>query len=450
MLLSNFINKETIKKYDIIVIGDDMNSINKEKISDFVDVFLENIEIDRNHKHFNYVSNIIKESVYRRIYMYQNIKYIPKKFDNCTNYLIKPNDDGKYSIEDFFINRLMISLGEINFNSMGEIGLGGYTSHREISLNLDTSYKESMKVINDQNYANQFAVESLVHEIGHALQVSFSNSINQGTGFKYQINNYINLLNALKTYKDGKYKDLIIDETKLDINGKLQKTDFEGINSHDYSETGYLDRLKLNTHNLDEMMNELEATKVSGMVDEKFVFDSIYDGDAKSGYYEKVPNIVCGYRRWYGISKELYTLIGKNNLFKMQYGNADTALFEFDEKYKDVSQNMFGNDCTSPTAVICFYLDSIAQPNRSYKYYVLIHKFLARCIENKVDRILNNNLATNEQISEFVKNIDSILNSTLHHTDSKIDNELPHIIIYTSIKERLLKKFMENKSVFTI
>ena len=32
-----------------------------------------------------------------------------------------------------------------------------------------------MKVINDQNYANQFAVESLVHEIGHALQVSFSN-----------------------------------------------------------------------------------------------------------------------------------------------------------------------------------------------------------------------------------------------------------------------------------
>lgn len=427
-----------------------MNSINKEKISDFVDVFLENIEIDKNHKHFKYVSNIIKESIYRRIYMYQNIKYIQKKFDNCTNYLIKPNDNGTYSVEDFFLNRLMMSLGKFNFNSMGEIGLGGYSSNREINLDLDSSYKESMAVMNDQNYANQFAVESLVHEIGHALQVSFSNSINRGTGFKYQKDNYLNLLNALKTYKDGKYKDLIVDDNKLDLDGKLQKTDFEGINSHDYSETGYLNSLNLNTHNLDEMMNELEATKVAGMTDEKFVFDSIYDGDTKSGYYEKVPNVVCGYRRWYGISKEMYALVGKNNMFKMQYGNSDTALSEFDQKYKDVSQEMFGNDCISPTSVICFYVNNIEKKNRSYKYYVYIHDFLSRCIEKKVDSILNNNLATKEQISEFVETIDSILNSTLHHTDSKIDNELPHIIRYTSIKEKLLNKLMENKSGFNI
>lgn len=427
-----------------------MNSINKEKISDFVDVFLENIEIDKNHKHFKYVSNIIKESIYRRIYMYQNIKYIPKNFDNCTNYLIKPNDNDTYSVEDFFLNRLMMSLGKFNFNSMGEIGLGGYSSNREINLDLDSSYKESMAVMNDQNYANQFAVESLVHEIGHALQVSFSNSINRGTGFKYQKDNYIKLLNALKIYKDGKYKDLIVDENKLDLDGKLQKTDFEGINSHDYSETGYLNSLNLNTHNIDEMMNELEATKVAGMTDEKFVFDSIYDGDTKSGYYEKVPNVVCGYRRWYGISKEMYALVGKNNMFKMQYGNSDTAISEFDQKYKDVSQEMFGNDCISPTSVICFYVNNIEKKNRSYKYYVYIHDFLSRCIEKKVDSILNNNLATKEQISEFVETIDSILNSTLHHTDSKIDNELPHIIRYTSIKEKLLNKLMENKSGFNI
>lgn len=427
-----------------------MNSINKEKISDFVDVFLENIEIDKNHKHFKYVSNIIKESIYRRIYMYQNIKYIPKNFDNCTNYLIKPNDNGTYSVEDFFLNRLMMSLGKFNFNSMGEIGLGGYSSDREINLDLDSSYKESMAVMNDQNYANQFAVESLVHEIGHALQVSFSNSINRGTGFKYLKDNYLNLLNALKTYKDGKYKDLIVDDNKLDLDGKLQKTDFEGINSHDYSETGYLNSLNLNTHNLDEMMNELEATKVAGMTDEKFVFNSIYDGDEKSGYYEKVPNIICGYRRWYGISKEIYALVGENTMFKMQYGNSDTALSEFDQKYKDVSQEMFGNDCISPTSIICFYVNNIEKANRSYKYYVFIHDFLSKCIEKKVDSILNNNLATREQVSDFVDTIDSILNSTLHHTDSKIDNELPHIIRYTSIKEKLLNKLMENKSGFNI
>ncbi len=423
-----------------------MADINKEKISDFVDVLLDNIEIDKNHKHFKYVSNIIKESVYKRIYMYQNIKYIPKGFDNCTNYLIKPNEDGTYSLEDFFINRLLISLGKYDFGSMGEVGLGGYSSNGEIHLSLDKSYNESMAIMNDQKYANLFAVESLVHEIGHALQVSFSNSINQGIGRGYQKRNYINLLNSLRIYKNGKYKDLIVDEANIDVNGKMQKTDFEGISSHDYSETGYLNGLKLNTHNLDEMMNELEATKVSGMVDEKFIFDSIYDENSKSGYYEKVPNIVCGYRRWYGISKELYALVGKNNMFKMQYGNSDIALYEFDQKYKDVSQKMFGDDCISPTAVICFYVDSIAKPDRSYKYYAFVHEFLARCMEKKIEEILNNNLATDEQISEFIKTIDSILNSTLHHINPEVDNKLPHIIRYNSIKEQLLNKLIENKS----
>ena len=426
--------------------GDGMADINKEKISDFVDVLLDNIEIDKNHKHFKYVSNIIKESVYKRICMYQNIKYIPKDFDNCTNYLIKPNDDGTYSLEDFFLNRLLISLGKYDFGSMGEVGLGGYSSNREIHLSLDKSYNESMTAMNDQKYANLFAVESLVHEIGHALQVSFSNSINQGIGRGYQKRNYINLLNSLKTYKNGKYQDLIVDEASIDVNGKMQKTDFEGISSHDYSETGYLNGLKLNTHNLDEMMNELEATKVSGMVDEKFIFDSIYDENSKSGYYEKVPNIVCGYRRWYGISKELYALVGKNSMFKMQYGNSDIALYEFDQKYKDISQKMFGDDCISPTAIICFYVDSIAKPDRSYKYYVFVHEFLARCMEKKIEEILNNNLATDEQISEFIKTIDSILNSTLHHINPEVDNKLPHIIRYNSIKEQLLNKLIENKS----
>lgn len=429
-----------------------MSNINIEKINDFVDVFLDNIQIDKNYKHYKYVSNLIKKSIYRRIIMYQDIEYIPKDFDNCTNYLIKPNDDGTYSIEDFFLNRLMMSLGEINFNSLGEAGFGAYSSRRDINLDLDESYKVAIAIVHDKQYAIQFAEESFIHEIGHALQVSFSNSINQGIGYgKSKTTNYLNLLNALKTYKDGKYKDLLIVESELDVNGKILNTDFEGISSHDYSiETGYLNKtLGVDTHFLDEMMNELEATKVAGMTDERFVFDSIYDEGTKSGYYEKVPNIVCGYRRWFGISKELYALIGKNNMFKMQYGNADIALFEFDQEYKDVSQEMFGNNCVSPTSVICFYVNNIEKKNRSYKYYIYIHDFLSKCIEKKIDGILNNDLITKEQISKWVKTIDSILNSTLHHIDSKIDSELSHIIRYNNIKEKLLNRIMENKSGFS-
>lgn len=423
-----------------------LNEINKEKISDFVDVFLQNIRIDRNHKHFISVSNIIKKSIYERAVMYQNIGFIPENFDHCTNYLIKPNENGKYSIEDFLLNRLFISLCDYNFESMGEIGLGGYCD-KKIALSLDESYNQAMRITNDQKYSNAFAAESLVHEIGHALQSSFINSINRGIGFKYQTVNYLNLLDALKNCKNGKYKHLIVDAEKIDISDKLQKADFEGFNSHNYGESGYIKSfLKIDLHNVDEMMNELEALKVTKMTDESYKFDLIYDeNNAKSGFYEMVPNVVCGYRKWYGISKEFYALLGKKNTFILQYGNTDSCLYGFDQKYKDISQQMFGEDYISPISIINYFVNNIYGENRTYKDYLMLHEFLARCIDKKTNELLERDISSSEEIKEFIELIDSILKSTLHHVDFDVDENLPHIIIYNNINKKLNQRLTEKK-----
>ena len=429
-----------ILTYDIIKIGDISmdNKFDKEKISDFVDVFLETINIDRNHPYFSDVSLTIKNAISRRILLYKEFNYIPADIDNFKNYLIKPYEDGKYSLEDFFLNRLFISLSDYCYSYPNGIGEGSYVDG-EISVDFDHSYREAMDRTHDQQYANSFAIEALIHEVGHALQVSFSGSLKQVHGHKYRTENYLKLLENLKEYKNGKYNSLLVSKDDLELDGQVIYEDASGMQSKikggKYS--GF------DTRNIDEMMNELEATKLASLNKEIYKYDYIYDNGNITDYYTMVPSIACAYSRWYGISKEFFALLGKANVFQAQYGNPEPIFERFDNDYQDISGEMFG-DSVTPMQTLKFYVDKINEHNRSYKYYLFAHEFLARCIAKKVDKVLEEkpNIPL-EYVKDYEDKIDSIIHSTLHHMDPAVDASLKHIQIYNDIKEKLNSKLDE-------
>ena len=83
--------------------------MNKEKISDFVDVWAETVGL----KETRYI-NVIKNDILKRCAMYEKeISTISTKDDSCDSYIIKPVNES-YSLEDFFLNRLMLGLRKID------------------------------------------------------------------------------------------------------------------------------------------------------------------------------------------------------------------------------------------------------------------------------------------------------------------------------------------------
>ena len=111
--------------------------MNKEKISDFVDVWAQTVGLTENR----YI-NVIKSDIAKRCSMYEmQIPSISITDDECKAYIIKPVN-GQYSIEDFFLNRLMLGLREIDFSGALE-GNGGEYIAQTKSLNVNVGLLDS-------------------------------------------------------------------------------------------------------------------------------------------------------------------------------------------------------------------------------------------------------------------------------------------------------------------
>ena len=92
-----------------------------EKINDFIEAYSRAIQLSPEY------TEVLKELLPKIIKKYSKIvQDITEKQDDYDKYIIKPIN-GKYSVEDFFLNRLMRNVLEVEVDNISNDGhKGGY------------------------------------------------------------------------------------------------------------------------------------------------------------------------------------------------------------------------------------------------------------------------------------------------------------------------------------
>lgn len=418
--------------------------INKKKINDFINVYCQLLGLDKVKNKTLII--YFKEAIYERALKYENIK-VPTSIDNFENYIIKPTNN-EWNIEDFLLNRLFVSLREIDANDYDMNGSGSFAdyiaSDGELTYSLKGIYNKYKQHYQNDQQASKLTFKTFSHEIGHALKSQYSG------GYKYKShrkddkknNLYIELKERLKEINNGEYKDEINENIRIDNNEelKLEKTGVRG------KKNGYISskQMYLIGDRIDEMMNEDEAVELCGNLPcQKYTHIYNKDGTTLSGFYVNVPNKLSGYCKFYGIGTQFKNLLGKKRYFELQYGNSDEILELFDTNFQDISNQMFGENKFTPTQVIYLNNLTIWNQGRTYESFLESNEFLARCYEKIVKEHLSGNKYTNKTLEKITEEIDQMINYTTHNQNPDIDNKLAHIVIYKKLRKQVLEKQKE-------
>ena len=415
----------------------------KDKINVFVDIYFDSIKVDVPEDKKDIVKNIIKKDIYRRCKIYgSEYPRIRANKDNYNpNYLIKP-ENGYLTIEEFFLNRLMFNLREIDLTGALEGNGGEYVSNNK-SLGIGLAvlkkiYDESNTLKQKPNFdtiKSKGISKTIHHEIGHALKTVFEGGFKAPLGQgREQDEMYINMLRKLK---QTKYSNRIIEEASLINDDSIVRTTGINVNinfnnknekKYNYIRSNYSICGDGYTF-LDEILNEDEALELTNCNEIHSSYAEKSNNQPTDNYIN-IYNYTSGYRCFTGYGRCIRSLLGKKASFVLQYGSAGALLKKFDEEYQNVSKEVFGND-KLPIVNISNSLYYIKK-TKDVELYRRMDLFVAKAYEQKINKMLNG-LHTKEDIASYLEDIETILSRM-----TKNDNmELEHITIFNNIKERL-------------
>lgn len=420
--------------------------MNREKISDFVDVWAKTIGLIETR----YI-NIIKSDIVKRCMMYEkSTPTVSTKDDNCKAYLIKAVN-GEYSLEDFFLNRLMLGLREVSFSGALEGNAGDYTAHNK-TLNINVGLLDSTITNKATRHSGlqgknvQIINKTIEHELGHCFKSLFNN------GFKAPIGNgrqqddvYKELIKNLSKFKNGKYANQIkgLQELNLDEYSDVIKT---GVNDskenyqHDY-------RVKW----IDELLNETEALELtnSNEVHEIWPLQDEDGKKSKSGNYVNVYNYISKYATFTGYGSILKSLLGNEDTFSTEYISSTDVFKKFDEEYADIVQDVWGLNPDEFKPMQCLYVDFHNLVNGKYfneNIMLKLDEFLAKCYERKVEKTISksNGVIAKEEKEEILKEIENFQSRLTTNDDEQKREQLAHNIVFSNIKNRINQLTLQN------
>lgn len=420
--------------------------MNKEKISDFVDIWAQAVGLTETR----YI-NVIKSDIAKRCAMYEkHFPSISTKDDDCGAYIIKPVN-GKYSLEDFFLNRLMLGLREVSFSEALEGNGGEYTANYK-SLNVNAGLLNSK--INEKATRHvglrgknvQIIKKTIEHELGHCLKSSFTNGYKAplGTGREQDVT-YENLINTLLSYKNGKYASRIKTIQELDSQGQS-----------DTIKTGVHDA-KVNYNNdfriqwIDELLNETEALELTNSNEphEKWELQDERGRNSATGNYVNVYNYISGYSTFTGYGSILKSLLGKRDSFYAEYISSVDIFKQFDQEYADIVQDVWGLDPQRYPPMKCIFMDFNDLVNSKYfdeNIMLKLDEFFARCYERKVEKAItrsSGNLSP-ELIELISKKIETFQSRLTTNDDPNKRDALAHNVIFNNIRTRINELSIQN------
>ena len=402
--------------------------MNKVKVNDFVSAYSKVLGLDNN------VKNILIELMENIIIKYENIiDYIPTSLDDSKVYLIK-SINGKYSVEDFFLNRLMRNVwfySEINENTIKEGFADEHTkgsydaSFNEVNINKIKlsnqleKYKQYLGV-NYLSMKSSAEKKVIMHEFEHGLQTRFDNQLNVTNRSVYK-----SISDEL--LKLGKYNDIlnsyeILPKSLSDRNNYLST----GVYYSSYSES-----LGIKTYknidgydNLNEILNETESLEMSNQT--LYLNAILEDGN----YYPFInPESSNSAITNYGFIIKI--LLGEQISFEGMYLNPQSIFVNFNNKYNNIFQTLYNSNNDAITILI-EQLNVIKNSHKEEDILKLNQAF-AQCLEHDI----NNDLKANISEDILKLKIENFSKYIVRNNDLKKHNQLNHVIILNKLKEKI-------------
>lgn len=414
--------------------------MNKIKIKYYIDIYAEILEIDDKMKNllFNLMQRII--SKYEKI-----MPYITVDDDNLDTYLIKPKD-GKYSTEDFFLNRLMRNVLNIEISNSGisndftdevDIHMKGAFKPGDSEIyfniaNISKQFDKFKSIFDDENeyhtMRNKAFRKVIMHEFEHGFQSRYK-------GIQpYVINTYKKL--AARLSKDNRYNDhLSVDE----LDNVYYKYNFleyisSGVRCHDSSLDGYKTYREFSDYilSLDESLNESESLEMAKQ--DNYIIKTFVESGNK--FICRNPESYSKYISNFGDLLKL--TFGYKNSFKMMYLCPSKQFNLFNHLFKDIFEEEFSDD-KDPILHVMELMNSVSKENE--QDFLKLNKVLAKCFEKRIKHLISVDKVNIDAVKE---QIDRFQFLSISNNDLDKNNSLEHNIILKNIRELIEKKYNAN------
>ena len=403
--------------------------MNKVKVNDLVSAYSKALGLDNN------IKNILIELMENIITKYEKIvDYIPVSLDDSQVYLIKPIN-GKYSVEDFFLNRLMRnvwSYSEINENTIKEGFVDEHTkgcydaSFNEVNINKIKlsnqleKYKQYLGV-NYLSMKSSAEKKVIMHEFEHGLQTRFDNQLNVTNRSVYK-----SISDEL--LKLGKYNDIlnsyeILPKSLSDRNNYLST----GVYYSSYS-----DSLGIKTYknvdgydNLNEILNETESLEMSNQ--------SLYlNAILEDGNYYPFINPESSNSAITNYGYLIKILLGEQKTFEAMYLNPQILFETFNNKYTDIFQTLYNSNNDAITILI-EQLNVIKNLHKT-EDILKLNEVFAKCLEYDI----NNDLKANISEDILKSKIENFSKYVVRNNDLEKTKDLNHIKVLDDIKNNII------------
>lgn len=371
---------------------------------------------------------IIKSSITNRNIMYNDIT--PSINPHETT-IIKNST----TIGDVLINRLInnIRIYDLeNTYNPNETDKGTYTanvqkinikSYQTVNTIHQTQLQRRVNNI-DNEMLYKANIKVFNHEIGHALQHSFSGT--NGTNnekFMQVVNNLF-----------SKYPDFFQQPVNNNNMIPLQKG-MKPIRKNDkkeqirdfYAGHPYL------TH-LDEIFNEEESLKLTGISKPQFLYDM------GNGFYKKIYNYESRNSKITSYASMMKIIMGEERTYRAMYEDSIIA-FEFFDQFKEYSDSILKSSAYYKKASMLNILDYFEQihNNNSLQHCLELDLFFTVCLQKKIIHELNNTELNENDLSRMSKYIDDFVNQMTINPNLKTKQD----IIIEELKNKINLKRQE-------
>lgn len=397
-----------------------------QKINDYIDAYSKAIELPEDYK------KILKELMPRIIEKYsKTISSVSVKEDDYTRYVIKPVN-GEYSVEDFFLNRLMRNVWAVDSQSIAK---GDY-SPTDMRVNIDeNAVKTQLDGRIDMSRKDFTAVTEtarkkvIMHEFEHALQTQFRG---ESLDFRYR-SAYKRIIEEVKKINNGKYAELIqsYEEINTPEYGEFEDCVHVGLHySSMQSKTKRTYREVEGEGNLNEIFNETEALE---MANAKPQMRRIYP----NGVYYVISNRESSNYPITNYGNILKSLLGDELTFTGMYLEPEKLFKTFNMKYNDIFQDAYSSD-KDAWQILIEQLKLIKKSKNddkiNYDLNQKLQETLAKCLEKDIDFELQKDDADLENLK---KKIVQFRGEALNADNKEVRGKIKHFAILKSLKEKV-------------
>lgn len=386
--------------------------MNRERVNDYINAYAKAINLEQSD------ILILKEVMAKMISKYEKITpYVSVEQDSYDKYIIKPQN-GKYSMEDFLLNRLMRSVWNMKYDDKLD-ATGRYdTESLTIIYNdekLDSQFNMFKKYanMNFEEFKSTEIKKDKMHEWGHALQSVF----NRGSLSVLDRARYRGIINEIRNVKGGRYRLETNSFDKIEEKSKGNKE--ESINSGVlvfFKSKQYGSQKDLRIFN--EILNESEALEMAGA---KTRARRSYNNGMY--YNTKNPENNTTYIANYG--ELVKTLLGDQVSFEGMYLNP-AKMYIAMNKYNQVFQREYGNKDTAWINLLRQI--RIIKETNSCEEQLKLNKVLCSCLKIGIEQ-------TNPVIAQ--EKLDKYRKLTLNSDSQDVRKQMEHINILNSIQRTI-------------